>query len=119
MEKINFRCNKVLPAVYDDALSYYEALCKLANAVNELIEQWNVAGTLPAPVEGQEGWMATVIGGEWVASNTIPEKVSELEGAQLVNQANFVSINQRLDEIYEGVIQLSVEFDNINRKVVV
>lgn len=32
-----FYCQKVLPAVYDDSLSYYEVLCKLGAKINELI----------------------------------------------------------------------------------
>lgn len=32
-----FYCQKVLPAVYDDSLSYYEVLCKLGAKLNELI----------------------------------------------------------------------------------
>lgn len=32
------RCQKVLPAVYDDSLSYYESICKLVHKINELIE---------------------------------------------------------------------------------
>lgn len=37
--KKSFRyfCQKVLPAVYDDSLSYYELLCKLTDKVNEII----------------------------------------------------------------------------------
>jgi len=31
-----FRCNPVLPEVYDDALSYYEAICKLQKAIEEM-----------------------------------------------------------------------------------
>lgn len=31
-------CQKVLPAVYDDSLSYYESICKLVHKINELIE---------------------------------------------------------------------------------
>jgi len=36
---LNFRyaCQKVLPAIYDESLSYYELLCKLTAKVNELI----------------------------------------------------------------------------------
>lgn len=34
-----FWCQKVLPLVYDDSLSYYEVLCKLTNFVNELAER--------------------------------------------------------------------------------
>lgn len=33
-----FWCQKVLPLVYDDSLSYYELLCKVVNFLNEVIE---------------------------------------------------------------------------------
>lgn len=36
-----FWCQKVLPAVYDDSLSYYELLCKVIDKLNEVIEQSN------------------------------------------------------------------------------
>ena len=34
-------CQKILPAVYDDSLSYYEVICKFLNKLNELIEAFN------------------------------------------------------------------------------
>lgn len=34
-------CQKVLPAVYDDSLSYYELLCKITAKVNEIIATQN------------------------------------------------------------------------------
>ena len=37
-----FWCQKVLPTVYDDSLSYYEILCKVVNYLNEVIK--NVDG---------------------------------------------------------------------------
>ena len=36
-----FGCFKVLPLVFDEALSYYEVLCKLRSSLNEVIEQAN------------------------------------------------------------------------------
>lgn len=33
-----FWCQKVLPLVYDDSLSYYEVLCKLTEYINIMIE---------------------------------------------------------------------------------
>ena len=33
-----FWCQKVLPAVYDDSLTYYELLCKVIQKLNEIIE---------------------------------------------------------------------------------
>lgn len=45
MNKINnipyCRCQKILPLVYDDSLSYYENLCKLTSKMNEIIDDIN------------------------------------------------------------------------------
>lgn len=32
-----FVCQKVLPLVYDDSLSYYEVLCKVRDKINEIV----------------------------------------------------------------------------------
>ena len=37
--KFKFRCNPVLPEVYDDALSYYEVLGKLTQAINDMEDE--------------------------------------------------------------------------------
>ena len=39
--KIFPRCQKILPLVYDDSLSYYEVLCKLSQKTNVLIDDIN------------------------------------------------------------------------------
>lgn len=44
VNKLKFWCQKVLPLVYDDSLSYYELLCKVVAKLNELVEFIN---TLP------------------------------------------------------------------------
>lgn len=36
---LRFWCQKVLPAVYDQSLSYYEVLCKLAAFLNNMVEE--------------------------------------------------------------------------------
>lgn len=38
VNKINVCCQKVLPLVYDESLSYYEVLCKVIQKLNELIK---------------------------------------------------------------------------------
>lgn len=38
---IRFMCHKILPLVYDESLSYYEVLCKVAYKLNEAIEAVN------------------------------------------------------------------------------
>ena len=37
IEKVKFWCHKVIPLIYDDSLSYYEVVCKVAYAINEVI----------------------------------------------------------------------------------
>lgn len=41
----------VLPAVFDDSLSYYEGVCRLTNKLNELIEAFN-----QNPINLEEMW---------------------------------------------------------------
>lgn len=36
--KFKFWCQKALPLVYDDSLSYYEVLCKVVDYLNRIIE---------------------------------------------------------------------------------
>ena len=33
-----YMCQKILPLVYDESLSYYEYLCKLTDKMNEMID---------------------------------------------------------------------------------
>lgn len=39
MTRFKFWCQKVLPLVYDDSLSYYEVLCKVVEYINNLIAE--------------------------------------------------------------------------------
>lgn len=38
LERLRIWCQKVIPLVYDDSLSYYEVLCKVVDYTNKLIE---------------------------------------------------------------------------------
>lgn len=51
-----FWCQKVLPAVYDDSLSYYELLCKITSKLNEVIDSANASGE--AVAELQQAYVA-------------------------------------------------------------
>lgn len=39
--RLRFWCQKMLPAVYDDSLSYYEQLCKVVAFLNGMVENYN------------------------------------------------------------------------------
>ena len=57
LSKFRFWCQKVLPLVYDDSLSYYELLCKVIDYQNKMIEGENV---LIEDVEQLKSEMSTV-----------------------------------------------------------
>lgn len=41
LSEFRFWCQKVLPLVFDDSISYYEVLCKVSDYINDLIENGN------------------------------------------------------------------------------
>ena len=45
VDSFRFWCQKVLPLVYDDSLSYYELLCKVVDYLNNTIDDVNTLGT--------------------------------------------------------------------------
>lgn len=42
IHRLHFYCQKVLPLIYDESLSYYEVLCKVKVKLNEIIESDNL-----------------------------------------------------------------------------
>ena len=62
MTAFRFWCQKVLPLVYDESLSYYEILCKVVDYINKLIEQDKVFGEeldeLRSDMETVQKWIA-------------------------------------------------------------
>lgn len=43
VETLSHTCQKILPLVYDESLSYYEILCKVVRCINDLIANGKVA----------------------------------------------------------------------------
>lgn len=83
-------CYKILPLVYDDSLSYYELLCKVAEKLNEVIKATNQsAGNVYNIVEE--------ILNEWKEDGTL---------------ANLISPHRHAD--YHNTIYVSVDGDDTN-----
>ena len=61
LNHFRFWCQKVLPLVYDDSLSYYEVLCKVVNYINNLIDTNNqiieYADELKAELKVVQNWI--------------------------------------------------------------
>ena len=85
IKTFKFWCQKVLPLVYDDSLSYYELLCKVVNYLNKVIEDVN---SIPDYIDA-----------------VINEKLSDEHLQELIEQ--FV-------EQIESAISANNEHDNTN-----
>lgn len=48
LEQLQFWCQKVIPLVYEDSLSYYELLCKVVKYLNDLISNQNTVNLILA-----------------------------------------------------------------------
>ena len=72
MREFGFWCQKVLPLVYDESLSYYEVLCKVRDKLNELIKRDEIFGEALRQLEKE---LAEV--NQWIA-NFDTEFVKEL-----------------------------------------
>lgn len=111
LSHFKFWCQKVLPLVYDDSLSYYEVLCKLTNYINDMIDNNN---SLITDVEQLKQEMSVVQ--EWIKNfNTsfVEELVTEYIGKVIKNVVFGIStagyfmamIPDNWDEIRFGTIQ--------------
>lgn len=70
MGYINFWCQKVIPLVFDDSLSYYEAICKFMQKLNEVIS----------------------------ALNNNAQCIDELQGKYIILQRNFDALEVKWEE---------------------
>ena len=83
-------CNKVLPLVYDDSLSYYEVLCKIMETLKDLIEveelQNNAITDLDHRATSLEGRM-----------DTAENDIDNLEGRMDTAESDIDALEGRMD----------------------
>lgn len=72
-DKLKFWCQKVLPLVYDDSLSYYETICKVVDKLNELAAKFNEIEGLIVELNNRLKEEVTTILTEWYDDGTLEE----------------------------------------------
>lgn len=77
LEHIMFWCQKVLPLVYDDSLSYYEFLCKLCDKVNEIISAQNKTNNELSNLSANLKSIINDILNEWINNGKLAEILNE------------------------------------------
>lgn len=93
-----FWCQKVLPAVYDDSLSYYELLCKLVAKLNEVIKSTNgVTDAFNELVEYVNHYLDSQNFQELV-NNKLDEMARDGTLANLINVTIFGELNDKVEQ---------------------
>lgn len=109
-------CEKVLPLVYDDSLSYYEVLCKCVKKLNVAIENLN---TMSDNLDGFDERIKIVETGLAEVQNeidtfeqSVDNRFTELE-ARLVEtiRVALADAQEQLEELERRVEALSTEID--------
>lgn len=88
-EKIEWFAQKVLPAVYDDSLSYYEVLAKLTYKINDLIERQE-------ELEKQVGTLTEIFGALLDENNRQPQTVLYVDDDQKIKAGFSTSVHKGL-----------------------
>lgn len=93
-----FWCQKVLPTVYDDSLSYYELLCKLVAKLNEVIGSTNgITDAFNELVEYVNHYLDSQNFQELV-DNKLDKMAQDGTLSNLINVTIFGELNDKVDE---------------------
>ena len=97
MTPFRYFCQRVLPAVYDDSLSYYELLCKIADYLNKTMSNVNELNT---DVQQLDSWAKQLQ--EWVDAYFDDLNVQE----EINNKLDQLVENGTLQEMVDSVFQV-------------
>lgn len=106
IENFKFFCQKILPLVYDDSLSYYEVLCKVSYKLNEVIDQLNgvVAETGAINADSKNTLAET--------KRAVADVESKLASLKLEMQQTLANLPTYVDQSVENKFA-DGEFDNL------
>ena len=95
-----FKCHKILPLVYDESLSYYEVLCKVAKSVNETIDAVNNLNDNVSDVNSRVNQLTDEV-------NAIANEINNFEA----------EINGKFDELVIRIeAELGEKFEDYDRQ---
>lgn len=106
LKHFRFWCQKVLPVVYDDSLSYYEVLCKTIDTLNKVINNTNELYDMFAPLESVLTELQTAFDELKSTTNAsllaLNQRCTALEDKQ---EEQFETLKELIDNINEGMTQ--------------
>lgn len=115
-------CRRVLPAVYDDSLSYYEQLVRIVKKLNELIDNANEVGEELVKVQTLYTELKEYVDHYFDELNIQTEINNKLDAmaedgtlAEIINEQIFSSLNTR---ITANAVQISGIRNDVQRNAV-
>lgn len=78
-KRSHWYCQKVLPLVYDNSLSYYEMLCKLGNLVDKIGEELDLVHTLIDGMIEDINTIAETVNGLITEVNALQEEIRSVK----------------------------------------
>lgn len=104
IKNFRFWCQPILPLVYDDSLSYYEALCKFNTKLNEVIDRINnFQEDIEEMVDNKISILKNYVDSENAKQDAnFDKKINELEEA----------INLKIELIYQYIKNVKTEIYN-------
>lgn len=103
LQPFRFWCQKVLPLVYDDSLSYYELLCKVVDYLNKTMED---AGELEGDVTGLHEAYKKLQGyvNDYFSTLDVQEEIN--------NKLNVMTENGTLSNLISAYVKASPQYAN-------
>ena len=99
-------CQKVLPLVYDDSLSYYEVLCKLRAKINEVIETFNDYEDVIAELQEAITDIADM-----------KTDIASLQGDMAIVKSTLTTYGENIDTLIEAVQKNKDDIATLQAKV--
>lgn len=105
LNKLRIKCNKILPLVYDNSLTYYEVLCKLIDKINEVINRLNTQETEITNLKESYGYINT--------------SIQEITNSLTTVNNNINVINTNIQIINNNITTLSESVNSLNERVTI
>ena len=115
LKHFRFWCQKVIPLVYDDSLSYYEVLCKVVHYINNIIdterETIEYIDELKAELDAVKNWIDNF--DTKVAENIIKDYLATMIFVEITDSGYFVYyIPESWDDITFNTTELDITIAN-------
>lgn len=112
-----FWCQKVLPLVYDDSLSYYELLCKVVAKLNEVITNENELNEAFQQLKDWiENWVDTQ-DFEKMIDDKLDEMVKDGTFNKLINQEIFGDLNTKVNNNTSDISSLTTRITTAENNI--